>query len=75
MPTMTLAIPEDLQQLIKEHGEVKWSEIARRAMWEHARKLELLDALAKDSKLTERDVEEIGALVKAGLRRRYAPRH
>ena len=72
---MPLAIPEDLQQLIKEHGEVKWSEIARRAMWEHARKLELLDALAKDSTLTEKDVSEIGALVKAGLRKRYAPHH
>ena len=71
MPNLTLAIPEELQKIVKEHNEVNWSEVARRAMWEHANKLEIMDRLVKDSKLTERDVKEIDAKIKAGLRRRY----
>lgn len=39
MPSMTLAIPQELHTLIKRHNEIRWSEIARRAMWEYARKL------------------------------------
>ena len=55
---MTLSIPEDLHQLIKEHNEVRWSEIARRAMWDYAKKLELLDKLTENSELTEVDVKD-----------------
>lgn len=71
MVNMTLAIPEELNKTIKKHTEIKWSEIARKAMWEHARKLELMEKLVANSKLTERDAEEIGEKIKAGLHRRH----
>lgn len=67
---MTLAIPKELHKIMKEHKEIRWSEVARRAMWEHARKLELLEALTEKSELTEKDVEEIGRKIKTGLRKR-----
>jgi hypothetical protein len=70
MPNMTLAIPKELHKLMKEHSEIRWSEIARRAMWEQARKLELLEALTEKSELTEKDVKEIGRKIKIGLRKR-----
>jgi len=70
MPNMTLAIPKELHKLMKEHSEIRWSEIARRAMWEQARKLELLEALTEKSELTEKDVKEIGRKIKMGLRKR-----
>ena len=71
MPTMTLSIPEDLYKIIKSHNEIKWSEIARRAMWEYAMKLELMDRILSKSELTDEDVEEIDRLIKNGLREHY----
>ncbi|GAB6136343.1 hypothetical protein [Thermococcus prieurii] len=40
MPTMTLSIPPDLYRKMKEHPEIKWSEVARRAIAEYLRELE-----------------------------------
>jgi len=71
MPNMTLAVPNELQTVVKKHKEIKWSEIARKAMWEQARKLELMDAITKKSKLTNKNVLEIDEKVKAGLLKRY----
>ena len=71
MPTMTLSVTADLYEIIKKHNEIKWSEIARRAMWEYARKLELLDKLTEKSELTEEDVMELDKLVKKSLARHY----
>jgi len=66
-----MAIPDELHQVVKKHSEIKWSEIARKAMWEQAKKLELMDAITKKSKLNEKDVLEIDEKVKAGLLKRY----
>jgi hypothetical protein len=71
MPNMTMSIPTELHQVVKKHSEIKWSEIARKAMWEQARKLELMDAITKKSKLNEKDVMEIDEKVKAELLKRY----
>ena len=71
MPTMTLAIPEDLQKIIKSHREIKWSEVARKAMWDYARKLDLLDRLTADSQLTEDDVMELDKVIKKSLAKHY----
>jgi hypothetical protein len=71
MPSMTLSIPDDLHELIKKHNEIKWSEIARRAMWEYANKLNLLDEMLDQSKFTEEDAIEIGKKIKKGIRTRH----
>ena len=71
MPNMTLAIPEDLHSFIKSHNEIRRSEIARRAMWEYARKLEILDRLVEKSEFTEDDAAEFDSLLKKGLRKHY----
>lgn len=72
MPNLTLSIPEELHNIVKKHNEIKWSEVARRAMWLQANKLKLMDTLASKSKLTEKDVEELDHKIKAGLFKRYA---
>ncbi len=71
MVNMTLAVPAELHDIMKQHTEIKWSEIARKAMWEHARKIELMEKLVAKSKLTEKQAEEIGEKIKAGLHRRH----
>ena len=71
MTNMTLAVPEDLKKLMEKHKEVKWSEVARQAMWEQAKKLELMERLASKSRLTEKEALEIGKMIK----KRVAKRH
>ena len=71
MVNMTLAIPEDLSQLIKKHNEVRWSEVARQALWNQARKLELMDKLLSNSKLTEEDAVELGAKINLAVAKRH----
>lgn len=72
MPNITLSIPEELHKIVKKHTEIKWSEIARRAMWTQARKLQLMDTLISKSEFTEKDVEELDHKIKAGLLKRFA---
>ena len=71
MTNMTLAVPEDLKKLMEKHKEVKWSEIARVAMWEHANKLEIMDKLVSKSKLTEKEAVEIGRKIKKDVAKRH----
>ena len=71
MTNMTLVIPEDLKKIMEKHNEVKWSEVARRAMWEHARHLELMDKLVSKSKLTDKEALDIGRKIKKEVARRH----
>ncbi len=40
MPNITLSIPPGVYKKMKEHKEVRWSEVARRAIIEYLEKLE-----------------------------------
>ena len=71
MTNMTLAIPDDLHKVMQKHKDTKWSEVARQAMIEKARKLELMDKLLAKSTLTEADALEIGRKVNKGIARRH----
>ena len=71
MPNMTISVPDDLYEIMKKHREIKWSEIARRAMWEYAKKLELLDILLENSELTDEDVSELAKKIKKGIAERH----
>ena len=37
---MTLAVPEQLHKIMKKHSEIKWSEVARKAIEKKAMELE-----------------------------------
>ena len=72
MVNVTLAVPEELHRIMKKHPEIKWSEVARQAIWEYARKLELLNQIASKSKLSEKEALELGETIKKGIAERYA---
>lgn len=74
MPNMTLAIPEEVHRIMKRYPEISWSHVAREAIVAYARKLEAMDKILANSKLTEQDVEEIGREVKKGIARRHGLR-
>lgn len=71
MVNVTFAVPKELHEIMRRHPEIKWSEIARKAMWEYAQKLELMERVTSGSRLSEKDVLELNKRVKAGLRRKY----
>ena len=40
MPNITLSVPPDLYRRMKKHPEIKWSEVARKAIVEYLAKIE-----------------------------------
>ena len=71
MTNMTLAVPEELSEIMEKHKDIKWTEVARQALWEKAKKIELLDKLLAQSELTERDAEQIGHKIKHAIAKRH----
>ena len=71
MTNMTLAVPKELHSIMKKHLEIKWSEIARQALWLQAKKLELMDKFLSKSELTEKDAEEIGRKIKHEIAKKH----
>lgn len=71
MPNVTVSIPEDLKEEMRRHEEVNWSAVIRKAVQDHLRKLAIADAIARKSKLTREDVEDLDRLVKKGLAERH----
>ena len=71
MTNITLAVPEELHAIMKKHKDIKWSEVAREAIWQKARKLELMDALLVKSKLAEQDALELGRRVNKGIAKKH----
>ena len=68
---MTLSIPEELYKIMKKHSEIKWSEVARQAIWIQARKLELMEKLLAKSELTEKDAKNIGKKIKHEIAKKH----
>ncbi len=71
MTNMTLAVPEDLFKIIEKHKEIKWSEVARQAMWDKARKIELMDRILSKSNITEKDALAIGKKINEGIAKKH----
>ncbi len=65
MTNVTLALPEMVHERMKAHTEIRWSEVVRQAI---VQKMDLLDAMntiAKKSKLTKSDIEELSKKIKS----------
>ena len=63
MANITLSLTEELYQKLKEHPEIRWSEIARKAIQQYLDELELLDKLTAKSQLTDEDVRELSDMI------------
>jgi predicted CopG family antitoxin len=71
MPNMTLSLSEDIYEIVKTHKEIRWSEIARRAIEDYAKKVELLNAMTAQSELTEDDIMVLDKKIKSGVQQHY----
>ena len=61
---MTLSIPKELHEKMKTFSEIRWSEIARRAIEQRINDLEIINQITSKSKLTKKDVDEISKKIK-----------
>ena len=71
MSNITLSVPEDIHKEMKHFSEVKWSEVARKAIIEKIETLRLAESLAKKSKLTGKDIEEFSKRIKREATQRF----
>ena len=70
MTNITLAIPEDLHTKMKEHSEIRWSEVVRKTILQKIEDLDMMDKLIAKSKLTQKDVNEIASKVDSAVARK-----
>lgn len=75
MANMTLSIPDEIQKEMKQFSDVRWSEVARRAIVEKVESLRLAERLAQKSKLTIEDVDEFSRKIKSLAAQRLAGAH
>ena len=68
---MTLSIPDELHKKMKKMSEIRWSEIARRAIEERINDFEVIEKIASKSKLTKKDVDEIAKKIKRAATKRF----
>jgi len=71
MVNMTLSIPEDLMKKMKNFSEIRWSEIARRAIEQRVNDLEVMNKIASKSKLTAKDIAEISKKIKTSAAKKF----
>ena len=71
MANITLSVPENIHKQMKHFSEVKWSEVARKAIIERLEVLLLAEKLAQKSKLTEKDVRDFSKKIKSLSSKRF----
>jgi hypothetical protein len=71
MGNITLSIPDNIHKQMRHFSEVKWSEIARKAIIEKLEFLQLAEKLAQKSKLTEEDVKTFNKKIKSSASKRF----
>lgn len=71
MANMTLAIPDGLHHKMKEFSEIRWSEIARKAIEERVNDLELMNKIASKSRLTKEDAEELSRKINKAAAKKF----
>ena len=75
MPNITLSVPEDLKREMDESKFINWSEVAREAIRERLAELALLKSITAKSKLSEKDVTEIGSKISKSLHKKYTEKY
>ena len=69
---MTLSIPEELHKKMKNMSDIRWSEIARRAIEQRMNDLEIMNKITSKSKFTEKDIKELSDKIKRGIAKKHS---
>ena len=68
---ITLSVADDAHARMRQHPEIKWSEVARRAIDERLDLLEALDEIAGKSKLSASDAAKLAEKIRRGVAKRH----
>ncbi|MFO8077472.1 MAG: hypothetical protein R6U21_02350 [Thermoplasmatota archaeon] len=71
MANITLSVPNEIHKRMKHFSEVKWSEVARKAIIEKIEMMTLAEKLAQKSELTEQDVKEFSKKINSSAAKRF----
>jgi hypothetical protein len=71
MGNITLSVPDEIHKEMRHFSEVRWSEVARKAIVERIETLRLAEKLAKKSKLTEEDVKNFSKRINSLATKRF----
>lgn len=64
MPSLTLAIPGDLKEKMKQHPEINWSEVARQAITEKAALLDKMNRILSANPLSRKEASMLESEIK-----------
>ena len=71
MATLSVAVPDTLKKKMTQMEEVNWSAVARHAFEQKVTQIEFLQSLAKKSKMTTKDAEEIGTKIHKSMAKKF----
>jgi hypothetical protein len=71
MTNITISIPNNVFSEMKDFSEIKWSEVARKAILSKLEILKFANKLVSKSKFTNEDVLEISNEVKKSANKRF----
>ena len=58
MPNITLSVPEKLYKIMKEHKEIRWTTIVRRALWDYVYEMERKEKIVLNHDSKENDTKQ-----------------
>jgi len=68
---MTLTIPDELREKMNQFSDIKWSEVARKAIEQRVHDIEIMNKIASKSKLTAKDAEELAKKIKRNAAKKF----
>jgi len=71
MGNITLSLPEEVQKDMKQFAEIRWSEVARKAIIEKLETLKMAEKIANKSRLSEKDIKEFSKKIKSLATKRF----
>lgn len=71
MANMTLALPDKIHKEMKNFTEIRWSEVARKAIIQRLETLKMAEKIASKSKLTSKDVEDFSRRIKKDAGKKF----
>ena len=71
MSTLSVSVPDDLREQMIKLDEINWSAVARKAFEEKVKEVEFLKNIAKKSKLTDKDADEIVTNINKSMAKKF----
>ncbi|MCB9358350.1 hypothetical protein H6503_00305 [Candidatus Woesearchaeota archaeon] len=71
MTNITLSLPDEVHAEMRKFSEVRWSEVARKAIIDRLEALKMAEKIAGKSELTSKDVKEFANLIKKKSNKRF----